>query len=336
MGCLSLASLYSIPCCPLCLQDDPGAAKKFQEVQRAYDTLRDPQKRSAYDQLGHSAYEAAESGGGAPGGGGPFGGAGGAQVDPEDLFREFFGGGRGFQAGGFQGTIFEHMFGGGRPRRGRNIQAAMTITFEDAMKGTKQTVDPAAIGLAGVPGRKPVEITIPPGVDSGFQLRVAGQGAPGPQGLPPGDLMVQIMVMPSLKFQREGSDLYVEAAVNIADAALGTAIDVPTIDGQAEVKIKAGTQPGDKLRMRGYGAPLDAMGMPGRRGDQYVVLRVKVPKQLTERQKALLEEFRGGKPLDQPAAPASADANPSSNANENDSNNEEEKPKKKKRWFGMG
>jgi len=260
--------------------------------------------------LGHENYEHAENTGGAPGAGGPYGGGGpGMQVDPEDLFREFFGGGggpggpggRGGGAGGFQGTIFEHIFSGGGGgggfgmRRGRSIQAGITISFEEAIKGTSRLVDPSSIGIKGTPS-KPVEIKIPAGVDNGFQLRVEGQGLPGPQGAPPGDLIVQIMVMPSLRFQRDGFDLYTEAAVNIADAALGTAVEVPTIDGRSEVKVKSGTQPGDKLRMRGYGVSMDLVGQRGRRGDQYVIVKVTVPKHLTERQKELLEEFRGGKP----------------------------------------
>lgn len=285
-------------------QGDPTAAKKFQEVQQAYDTLRDPQKRAAYDQLGHSAYEAAEAGGGAPGGG-PFG-AGGTQVDPEELFREFFGSNAG-RAGGFQGTIFEHIFGGGfggaaggggfgaRMRRGASIQAGLTISFEEAVKGTTKQIDPSSLGIPGTPsssGR--IDIKIPPGVDNGFQLRVDGRGMPGPQGTPPGDLLIQVRVLPSGRFERDGFDLYTEVKVNFADAALGTSVDVPTVDGRAEVRIKPGTQPGDKLRMRGYGVPMDLMGVRGRKGDQYVIVRVTVPRTLTQRQRDLLEAFRSG------------------------------------------
>lgn len=305
-------------------QGDPAAAKKFQEVQRAYDTLRDTQKRAAYDQLGHQSYEAAESGGGAPGGGaGPFGAGQGVQVDPEDLFREFFGGG-GAAAGGFQGTIFEHIFGGaggpggagfgGRTRRGRSLQAALTINFEDAVKGTRRMIDPSSLGVRGL-GSSPIEINIPAGVDNGFQIRLEGQGLPGPQGTPPGDLLVQILVAPSPRFHRDGFDLYTEARVGIADAALGTTVDISTIDGKAEVKVKPGTQPGDKLRMRGYGVPMDLVGQRGRRGDQYVVVQVTVPRQLSERQKELLEEFRGGpKATSSPSSSHSPPGNAASSA----------------------
>jgi len=170
----------------------------------------------------------------------------------------------------------------------------LTITFEEAVKGTSRVIDPSSIGVRGSHGA-PVEIEIPPGVDSGFQLRVDGKGLPGPQGTPPGDLLIQIHVLPSPRFQREGFDLYSEATVGIADAALGTSVEVPTVDGRAEVKVKPGTQPGDKLRMRGYGIPMDLVGQRGRRGDQYVIVKVSVPKILTARQKELLEELRSGK-----------------------------------------
>ena len=349
--------------------DPDTAAKKFQEAQRAYDTLRDPQKRAAYDQIGHAAYEHAENTGatpGAGGGGGPFGGGGGAQgmqVDPEELFREFFGSARGGRgagggAGAFQGSIFEHLFtggGGGGMRRGRTIQATLTISFDDAVKGSTQLIDPSSLGVSSTP-QQPISINIPAGVDNGFQLRVDGRGFPGPQGTPPGDLIVQVMVLPSLKFQRDGFDLYTEATVGIADAALGTTVDVPTIDGKAEVKVKPGTQPGDKLRMRGYGVPMDLMGQRGRRGDQYVVVKVKVPKQVTPRERELLEELRGGKPVSSPSSSPSSSSPSSSSPSQSSSSSsssdstkkddggggsnddqtppaEEEGKKKKKGWF---
>ena len=160
----------------------------------------------------------------------------------------------------------------------------------------------------------PIDINIPPGVDNGFQMNVEGKGLPGPKGVPPGDLIVQIMVMPSMKFQRDGFDLYTEASIGIADAVLGTSVDVPTVDGRAEVKVKPGTQPGDKLRMRGYGVPMDLVGQRGRRGDQYVVVKVTVPKYVTARQKELLEEFRGGKPASGPPSSSNPSSSTSSDA----------------------
>ncbi|KAI3432814.1 hypothetical protein D9Q98_010397 [Chlorella vulgaris] len=285
-------------------QDDPTAAKKFQEVQRAYDTLRDSQKRKAYDRMGHEAYENMEAAGGSPGGqGGPFAGSGpfsgsGAQGDAESIIFEFFGGGRRGQ--GFQGaSMFEHMFGGGlggqRMRMRPTFQTAMMISFEDAVKGTTQTVDLSSLGIPGLGKKKTVELDIPAGVDSGYQLRLEGVLPAGPQGRPEGDLMVQIEVGPSPIFRRENFDLYVDVSVDMVDACLGTSVDVPTVDGTAEVQVKPGTQPGDKLRMRGYGVAKDIVGQKGRRGDQFVRVVVTVPRRLSAAQRQLLEEFRSGK-----------------------------------------
>lgn len=315
-------------------QDDPEAAKKFQEVQRAYDTLRDPQKRAAYDQLGHAAYESAESTGGAPGGGdGPFG----PGVDAEELLRSFFGGGRGGGrggAGGFEGTIFEHMFTGGggqwsgsrRPMR-QVLRAGMTISFDEAMKGAKKVLNLASFGIRD-PGAKPVEVSIPPGVDSGFQLRLDGVLQGGPNS-PSADLLLQIMVAPSNTFRRDEFDLYIDVPVNMVDAALGTTVEVPTIDGRAEVKIKPGTQPSDRLRMRGYGVRMDAFGHRGRRGDQYVVVHVTVPRTLTAHQRQLLEEFKEGKPRKK-----QEDKTEDSSSSKGTSDSKEE-PKEKKRWWDL-
>lgn len=324
-------------------QGDPKAAERFQEVQRAYDTLRDPQKRAAYDQMGHAAYENVESGGGSPGGG-PF--PGGAQVDPEDLFREFFGGAAGGQSQQFRGTIFEHIFGGGhgfsgRVRKGRSVQAGITISFDEAIRGTTRTIDLSSMGLRGK-GFSNVEVNIPPGVDDGFQLQVEGKGMPGPEGVPPGDLLLQVMVMPSPHFRREGFDLYTEAKIDMVDAALGTKVDVRTTNGFAEVKVKPGTQSGDRLRMRGYGVPMDLMGQRGRKGDQYVIVKVLTPKNISERQKKLLEAYK--KDLDisdlirQEQGVKDQDENPASEENASDSAsvNDAGAKGKKKGWFSFG
>ena len=290
------------------------AAAKFQELQKAYDTLKDPQKRAMYDQLGHRAFENAEASGmgGNPGGmGGGYGFYSGGfnqgqQVDPEELFREFFGGQAGGGAAGngsqqFRGTIFEHIFGGGgqgfggqRFRRGPSVSAAVTISFEEAMQGTSRSIDLSSMGVHASDKDSRVDVNIPAGVDDGFQLQVEGKGMPGPKGAPPGDLLLQVRVMPSPYFRRDGFDLFSDVKLDMVDAALGTTIDVQTIKGLAEIKIKPGTQSGDRLRMRGYGVPKDLIGQNSRRGDQYVVVRVTTPKNLDERQRKLLEAFKYG------------------------------------------
>ncbi|RMZ56227.1 hypothetical protein APUTEX25_002417, partial [Auxenochlorella protothecoides] len=286
-------------------KDEPGAAAKFQEAQQAYDTLRDPQKRTAYDQYGHDAYRNMESGGGpGPGGfGGPFGG--GVEVDPEDLFGAFFRGGQGFQS-----FHFGHGFGnaGGRtrrPQRGADLQTRLRISFADAMKGITHRMDLSGTG-AGGPSQ--VEVRIPAGVDTGQHLRLAGSGAPGGPGCAAGDLLVFLEVAPSRVFTRDGYDLYVEAPVDMVDATLGTTIEVPTIDGRAEVTVRPGTQADDKLRMRGYGVPQDAAGLPGKRGDQYVVVRLRVPRTLTPFQRQCLEDYRRGERQAAPQQPSGAAA----------------------------
>lgn len=306
-------------------QGDASAAEKFQEVQRAYDTLRDPQKRSAYDQMGHSAYENVEAGGGTPGSN-PF--SGGAHVDPEDLFREFFGGGGGGGPQGFRGTIFEHIFSGStgfgnRPRKGRSIQAGISVTFEESIHGTTRSVDLSSLGIPGAEDN--VEVKIPAGVDNGFQIQVDGKGLQGPSGVPPGDLLLQVMVLPSPVFKREGFDLYTEVKLDMVDAALGRKIDVRTADGMAEIKIKPGTQSGDKLRMRGYGVPMDLMGRRGQKGDQFVVVKVATPRNLSARQRQLLEDFREG-----------GNKAGDSDGKGDTTNETKQKDEKKKGWFNFG
>lgn len=310
-------------------QGDPKAAAKFQEVQKAYDTLRDPQKRTVYDQVGHTAYENAEAGGGHPGGGQY---SGGPQVDPEDLFREFFGGAAGGSSQQFRGTIFEHIFGGSqgfggsRFRKGASVRAAVTISFDEAMRGTTRSVDLSSIGVPSSSDSR-VDINIPPGVDDGFQLQVEGKGMPGPNGVPPGDLILQVMVMPSPHFKRDGFDLFSNIKLDMVDAALGTKIDVQTIKGHAEVKIKPGTQSGDKLRMRGYGVPMDLMGQKGRHGDQFVVVKVVTPRNLDERQKKLLKAFKYGGTV--------KEEDDDKKGNESDSTHSDDQGKKKG-WFSFG
>lgn len=284
--------------------------------------------------MGHSAYENMESTGGAGAAGGGYGGPGGGgmHVDPEDLFREFFGGSGGPAGGGgpggggdFQSTIFEQMFGGAagfgsRARRGHTLQTTMAISFDESVKGSSKVINLNA--------GKQVEVAIPAGIQHGQQIRIQGHGAPGPKGTPPGDLLVQIMVMPSRQgFIRDGYDIHYEVPVSMVDAALGTDVEVPTIDGHKVVAVKPGTQPHHKMRMRGYGVPMDVEGPlgRGRRGDQWIRVRVEVPRNLNDRQKQLLKEFKE-------AANSSSTAKKEEESSSSEPK-EEEKKKKKRGWF---
>ena len=219
------------------------------------------------------------------------------------------------------------------------MQAGITISFDEAIRGTTRTIDLSSMGLRGK-GFSNVEVNIPPGVDDGFQLQVEGKGMPGPEGVPPGDLLLQVMVMPSPHFRREGFDLYTEAKIDMVDAALGTKVDVRTTNGFAEVKVKPGTQSGDRLRMRGYGVPMDLMGQRGRKGDQYVIVKVLTPKNISERQKKLLEAYKKDLDISDLIRQEQGvkDENPASEENASDSAsvNDAGAKGKKKGWFSFG
>ena len=255
------------------------AETRFQELSKAYETLKDDDSRRSYDQLGHAHFEQASGGGGGGGGGGPGGG------NP-------FGGGQGFHpfGAGFSGgrvnmnsadfeDIMGSFFGAGRPSRDISVQ--LNLDFMEAAKGARKSVR--------LPGGGVVELDIPAGVDSGSRLRVdgAGQPASGRQGA--GHLYVTLNVREHPKFVREGPHLHVDATIGIDVAALGGRVTVPTLQGDAELTVPAGTQPGDTLRLRGKGLPrMDASrGL----GDQLVHFALTVPKSLNARQKQLLQEF---------------------------------------------
>ncbi|GAB6877213.1 molecular chaperone DnaJ [Thermaerobacter litoralis] len=143
-------------------------------------------------------------------------------------------------------------------------------------------------GRGQVPQRRTLEIDIPPGIDDGMRLRLRGQGLPGRQGGPAGDLYVRIRIKPHPVFRREGDDIVAEVAVGMAQAALGAKVRVPTLDGEEEVLVPPGTQPGQVIRLKGKGMP---RLRGGGRGDQLVQVRVEVPRRLSDRERELLLEL---------------------------------------------
>jgi len=257
----------------------PGANERFKEINEAYQVLSNPKKRAAYDQMGHAAFTQ-----GFPG----FGDFAGAQTrtgrwgpftytytttgapfdfgeftDPFDIFEEVFGF-RGFR----------------QPRRGRNLYYTITIDFMDAIRGLTQE-----IRLDG----KKLKIKIPAGIRDGGQLKFAGEGEPGPQGAPPGDLYLTVRIQPHPTFTRVGDDIYVLKEISFIQAALGDTVEVETVEKPVKLKIPPGTQSGTLFRLKGKGVP----HLRGRgRGDQYVRIRVKVPEKLSREQRRLLGEFR--------------------------------------------
>lgn len=313
---------------------DADAEEKFKEINEAYETLSDAQKRATYDQFGHAGME------GAGFGGQGYGSAG--FDDLNDIFGSFFG-------GGFSG------FGGRQrqnngPRRGNDRFMQMRIDFMDAVFGKKETVSlevdelcskchgsgaaspndvktcstchgsgqvqtqqrtpfgvfmqtsvcPTCHGTGKEITKKcdkchgsgyehkhiKLDIKIPAGIQSGQQVRVAGKGERGVNGGPNGDLMIEIYVNPHPLFKREGNDIKITVPISSIDATLGTKIDVPTVHGDVELTIPAGTQYGSQFRMRGKGVK-STRGQ----GDQYVEVTIEIPKKLSKTEKDLYEQL---------------------------------------------
>ncbi len=252
---------------------DKEAEAKFKEINEAHDVLSDKQKRARYDQFGHAGVNGG-AGGNPFAGGSPFGGAGGFNFD--------FGG-----AGGFE-DILNNIFGGfgggpRRPRRGDDYQVNVTLTFEEAIFGTTHTVDYNGSDL---------KIKIPAGIDDGMSIRLRGKGGPAPEGGEPGDLYVRIHVKPHKTLTREGNIILSEEKISMVDAALGCEIEVETVDGKIIMKVPAGTQSGTPFKLSGHGVPFRA---DGDRGPHIVTVVVETPKNLSRKQKELLEEFKNSK-----------------------------------------
>lgn len=269
----------------------PDAAAKFAEVQEAYDVLSDPEKRKRYDQFGHAGLGEMPMGGpGGPGGpGAPHGptytwtnvggrGGPGGNVDIGDIgeiFEEMFGGRAGGPFGGGGGGFGG--FGGrgqrakARPARGRDAERTIEIAFLDAMRGTTTSVR-----IARASGAQTIEVRIPPGTADGTKLRLRGEGGESESGGPRGDLILEVRVLPHPVFRREGGDLIVDLPLTIAEATLGARVRVPTISGSVELTVPPGTSTGQRLRLRGQGAPTDAGGA----GDLLAAVRIVAPKDL--------------------------------------------------------
>lgn len=170
---------------------------------------------------------------------------------------------------------------------GRIVNRRICMTCHGTGKVIREKC-PTCYGQGRVKKQKTISVTIPPGVDHGTQLRIAGQGEPGINGGPPGDLYIVLRVKPHEFFERDGQDIYCEMPITFAQAALGAEIEVPTLTGRVKLKIPAGTQTGTYFRIRGKGVPA-VRGMAA--GDQRVRVKIVVPKKLTERQKELLRQF---------------------------------------------
>ncbi|HEV2353057.1 MAG TPA: DnaJ C-terminal domain-containing protein, partial [Puia sp.] len=275
---------------------DKEANRRFQQINEANEVLSDPDKRKKYDQYGKDwqnaeAFEKAQQAGGRHGGGfgagqGGFGGAG-------------FGGGGGFGGFGAGGAgtgeeygsgefsdFFESLFGrSSRSRhsafRGQDYQAELHLGLAEAAATHQQVLT--------VNGKN-IRITIPAGVENGQVIKLKGHGGPGSDGGPQGDLYITFVIAEDPRWRRDGNDLYCTVTPDLYTAMLGGEITVDTLNGKVKLKIKPETANGTSLRLKGKGFPV--YKKEGHHGDLFVTIEIKLPSQLTEKERELFRELQ--------------------------------------------
>ena len=254
--------------------DKGGDQEQFKKVNEAYEVLSDDNKKARYDQFGKA---------GAQGG---FGGAGAQGFGGFDF--------SGFQTGGTQhvnfedlGDIFGSFFGGGfqqdpnRPRKGADLETEITLTFDEAVKGTSRKFQ------SEYSKDKNIEVKIPAGIGHGDSLRMAGRGEPGKNGGPAGDLYVHIYVKPSNKFDRRGLDIITELEISVFDALLGGSFEIETFWGKMDIKVPESTLDGQIMRIQGKGVKKGS-----HTGDHLVRITYKMPKKIGKKLRELLEQAK--------------------------------------------
>jgi len=271
---------------------DPGAEDRFKDVSEAYNVLHDPETRRRYDAFGPDFRRVPddvdpETWNRAAAGGGP----GAAGADTGRRARRGPAADTGFATGFGEDIDLDDLLGGlfgGRAGRGwgpipgADQEAVIDLTVEEAYRGTRRSVT-----LEGGGQTRTLQVTIPAGVTNGQRIRLAGQGGRGTEGAPAGDLYLIVRIAPHPRYRVEGRDLHVELPLAPWEAALGTTVAVETPDGEAKVKVPAGTSSGRRLRLRGRGLP----NPKGTAGDLYAEARILVPRKLSAEERRLFEEL---------------------------------------------
>ncbi len=266
---------------------DTVAEEKFKELNEAYEVLKDPEKRKLYDQLGHN-WQHGQQFQGAPGfegfnfNGQNFGGGG----DFSDFFEVLFGNAaRGARGGQFGGGFGADPFGGfsRRPTKGKNMQAEIYISLEEALQGGRKSIT-----LSSPQGKRDLEVNIPVGINEGAKLRLTGQGEASPTGGAAGDLLLKVSFSAHPLFTVDGNNLSYDLPLTPWEAVLGAKVAVPTLEGDIEMNIPAGTSSGKRFRLRGRG-----LGKEGARGDQMVRAMIRVPEAsaLSDEERTLWENL---------------------------------------------
>ena len=286
-------------------KNDPNASKKFSDLQEAYSVLKNPEDRKLYDQVGENwkQYKQYQENGGGPSGFGQWSdmGRGGSRrrtysysSEPggmggdnpfSDFFESVFGRGFGGAGGGrggrdpFGGQQYRDPFAGQQAQTGRDINAELEITLEEAFSGVTKSFT-----LNG----KKMKVKVPPGIQDGQRLKLSGRGERAAGGKP-GDLLIVVKIKPHPKLQREGSDLYTTVPVDLYTALLGGEVKVPTLKGSAKIKIPPETQTDKTFRLSGQGMP--EFKKPEKKGDLFAKIEVKLPTKLSDREKQLFKEL---------------------------------------------